>query len=98
MVKFWDKSFKNFAIKAKKGVQYRAVAQEGRLRMAFTVTALFADSPPETLMLLLLRQNPGLPSGALTFISWVVEGGPSSWTWTYVVSVTRGAVGTRCLR
>ena len=44
VVKVWDKASKNFAIKAvNKGGQYKAVAQEGRLRMAFTVTALFAD-------------------------------------------------------
>ena len=64
VVKVWDKASKNFAIKAvNKGGQYKAVAQEGRLRMAFTVTALVADTPPESLMALLLRQNPGLPSG-----------------------------------
>ena len=48
VVKVWDKASKNFAIKAvNKGGQYKAVAQEGRLRMAFTVTALFADTSPE---------------------------------------------------
>ena len=44
VVKVWDKASNNFAIKAvNKGGQYKAVAQEGRLRMAFTVTALFAS-------------------------------------------------------
>ena len=76
VVKVWDKASKNFAIKAvNKGGQYKAVAQEGRLRMAFTVTALFADTPPESLMALLLRQNPGLPSGALLFVSRVRSSG-----------------------
>ena len=104
VVKVWDKASKNFAIKAvNKGGQYKAVAQEGRLRMAFAVTALFADTSPESLMALLLCQNPVLPSEALLFVSWVrssgaVEGGPCSWTWTYMVSVTLGAVGTSCLR
>ena len=70
VVKVWDKASKNFAIKAvNKGGQYKAVAQEGRLRMAFTVAALFADTSPESLMVLLLRQNPRLPSGALLFVS-----------------------------
>ena len=80
VVKVWDKASKNFAIKAvNKGGQYKAVAQEGRLRMAFTVTALFADTSPESLMALLLRQNPGLPSGALLFVSRVrSSGGPGS--------------------
>ena len=46
VVKFWDKTSKNFAIKAiNKGGQYKSVAQEGRLRMTFTVTALNADTP-----------------------------------------------------
>ena len=76
VVKVWDKASKNFAIKAvNKGGQYKAVAQEGRLRMAFTVTALFADTSPESLMALLLRQNPGLPSGALLFVSRVRSSG-----------------------
>ena len=45
VVKVWDKASKNFAIKAiNKGGQYKSVAQEGRLRMTFTVTALNADT------------------------------------------------------
>ena len=74
------KASKNFAIKAiNKGGQYKAVVQEGRLRMAFTVTALFADMSPEILMALLLCQNTGLPSGALLFVSRVRSSG--GWWW-----------------
>ena len=55
VVKVRNKALKNFAIKAiNKGGQYKAVIQEGRLRMAFTVTAIFADTPPESAMALLL--------------------------------------------
>ena len=45
-VKVWDKASKNFATKTiNKGGQYRSVAQEGRLRIAFTVTVVFAPEP-----------------------------------------------------
>ena len=91
VVKVWDKASKDFAIKAvNKGGQYKAVAQEGRLRMAFTVTALFADTPPESLMALLLRQNPGLPSGALLFVSRVRSSGGG---WSIFVDVDRRGLG-----
>ena len=71
------------------------VAQEGRLRMAFTVTALFADTSPESLMALLLRQNPGLPSGALLFVSRVRSSGGG---WSIFVDVDRRGLGyLRCL-
>ena len=37
VVKVWDKASRNFAIKAvNKAGQYKAVAQEGRLRMAYS--------------------------------------------------------------
>ena len=91
VVKVWDKASKNFVIKAlNKGGQYKAVAQEGRLRMAFTVTALFADTSPESLMALLLRQNPGLPSGALLFKSRVRSSGGE---WSIFVDVDRRGLG-----
>ena len=91
VVKVWDKASKNFAIKAvDKGGQYKAVAQEGRLRMALTVTALFADTSPESLMALLLRQNPGLPSGALLFVSRVRSSGGG---WSIFVDVNRRGLG-----
>ena len=89
VVKVWDKASKNFAIKAvNKGGQYKAVAQEGRLWMAFTVTALFADTSPESLMTLFLRQNPGLPSGALLFVSRVRSSGAGG-GWSIFVDVDR---------
>ena len=91
VVKVWDKASKKFAIKAvNKGGQYKAVAQEGRLRMAFTVTALFADTSPESLMALLLRQNPGFPSGALLFVSRVRSSGGGS---SIFVDVDRRGLG-----
>ena len=91
VVKVWDKASKNFAIKAvNKGGQYKAMAQKGRLRMAFTVTALFADTSPESLMALLLRQNPGLPSGALLFVSRVRSSGGG---WSIFVDVDRRGLG-----
>ena len=91
VIKVWDKASKNFAIKAiNKGGQYKAVVQEGHLRMVFTMTALFASMPPQSLMLLLLRQNPGLPSGALMFVSRVRSSGGG---WSIFVDVDRSGLG-----
>ena len=58
--------------------------------MAFTVTALFADTSPESLMALLLRQNPGLSSGALLFVSRVRSSGGG---WSIFVDVDRRGLG-----
>ena len=55
------------------------------------MTALFADTSPESLMALLLRQNPGLPSGALLFVSRVKSSGGG---WSIFVDVDRRGLGT----
>ena len=84
VVKVWDKASKNFAIKAvNKGGQYKAVVQEGRLRMAFTVTALFADKSP-------VAPEPQASLWGLLFVSRVRSSGGG---WSIFVDVDRHGLG-----
>ena len=75
-----------FARAALEGSGFRAEILEGHLRMVFNVSTTWSGFPPERLMGILATHNPGLPEGALRYVSWVIGG---SGNCTVFVDVSR---------
>ena len=69
MVKVWDAVSRAFVVAALRSSPYRVEVQDGYLRMAMNVSSTWDSYPPERLIEVLHAQNPGLPVGAITFVS-----------------------------
>ena len=69
MVKVWDSVSRAFVVEALRSSPYRVEVQEGHVRMAMTVSSTWGTYTPGRLMEVLWDQNPGLPNGAITFVS-----------------------------
>ena len=80
---------RNFARAALEGSGFRAETLEGHLRMVFNVSTTWSSFPPERLMGILATHNPGLPDGALRYVSWVNGG---SGNCTVFVDVSRAGL------
>lgn len=77
-----------FVERVLEGSQFVASDAEGHVRMVFHVDGVAAEFPPESLVRLLGEPiyNPGVPLGALTFVTRVRAAGGR---WAYFVDVSR---------
>ena len=86
VVKVWDSVSRAFVVEALRSSPYRVEVQEGHVRMAMTVSSTWGSYTPGRLMEVLWDQNPGLPNGAITYVSRSRGNGGG---WTVFVDVSR---------
>jgi hypothetical protein len=86
VVKVWDSVSRAFVVEALRLSPYRVEVQEGHVRMAMTVSSTWGSYTSGRFMEVLWDQNPGLPSGAITYVSRSRGNGGG---WTVFVDVSR---------
>ena len=89
-IKVWDSVSRAFVVEALRSSPYQVEVQEGHLRMAMSVSSTWGTYSPERLMEVLLDQNPGLPNGAITYVSQARGNGGR---WTVFLDVSRQGMG-----